>query len=345
MNLDKFLGCIFGVTLGDRLGFPVEGMAADEIRTRAGTIEGFVPFSVNPNTRMGHLTKGSPSDDTALTLATMTALTKSDGLFDMKRIVEEHLEAYSKGQIGWGRAHRRSLERLSLDGDWTKSGEETGEGSGVIMKISPLGLWRSVTQEDFPAFINKCVEYGRMTHLATPAIVAGVAHACMVAHLAVLRNSHIYVPEFLTYYGELALALEDKLPYHEEKISDQVINIIKYIDRGRKGELGKQQPEDAAKLFGGGKFSAYTSFGVSYAIFARRALNSQDPNPFNAVFEAVNAGGDTDTNASIVGSLVGALHGMRAIPPDLLADLNTEEVERIKESTEKFLQACSGRAK
>jgi len=38
----------------------------------------------------------------------------------------------------------------------------------------------------------------------------------------------------------------------------------------------------------------------------------------SALIETITAGGDTDTNAAIVGALVGALHGPQALPRDLL---------------------------
>jgi ADP-ribosylglycohydrolase len=71
-------------------------------------------------------------------------------------------------------------------------------------------------------------------------------------------------------------------------------------------------------------------------------LNPDNPDPFNAVLDAVNAGGDTDTNASIVGSLVGALHGIKVIPAELLLEL--EDKQEIQARIEKFYKVCVARA-
>jgi len=38
--------------------------------------------------------------------------------------------------------------------------------------------------------------------------------------------------------------------------------------------------------------------------------------------EIVSLGGDTDTNASVAGALLGALHGVEALPPRWLARLD-----------------------
>ena len=47
----------------------------------------------------------------------------------------------------------------------------------------------------------------------------------------------------------------------------------------------------------------------------------------DGVLAAVNAGGDTDSNAAMVGAILGALHGVSAIPPEWIDDV--EEVDEI----------------
>ncbi len=120
------------------------------------------------------------------------------------------------------------------------------------------------------------------------------------------------------------------------------ISIADFIYYGRRGDLRQKTPGDIACLLGGGTSYAPCSFGLSYAIFAKTVLcNPDNPNPFDAVFEAVNAGGDTDTNASIVGSLVGALYGTKAIPQDFIDAL--PDKEEIRKRTEKFFEVCMAR--
>ena len=329
MNLDKFLGCILGVTIGDRLGAPVESMSACDIHARFGEIRDFSHGKY-------------PTDDSQHTFATMDAFIESSGIFSMPIIAEKHKEAYRNEWYGWGRSTRKSCQRLcdkSGKWDWTNSGEPDGAGSGVIMKIAPLGLWRSVSKEDPASFTKKCVEYARMTHLGTPAIVAGAVHAVAIATLADKEDGFVHVYTFLNFLKTLAEIIESELPMWEDKISSQIENIMHYVYYGNRGNLIKQTPDKIASLFGGGTSYAYNSFGLSYAIFARSVLNPDNPEPFNAVFDAVNAGGDTDTNASIVGSLVGALHGMKVIPKELIDAL--EDKDQIRERVEKFYEACN----
>jgi len=332
MNLDKFLGCIFGVTIGDRLGAPVEGMNACDIRARFGEIRDFSHGKY-------------PTDDSQLTFVTIDAFIESRGNFSMPIIAEKHKEAYKNEWHGWGRSTRKSCGRLCDNSgrwDWTNSGEPKGAGNGIMMKIAPLGLWRSISKEDPASFTEKCVEYAQMTHLGTPAIVAGVVHAAAIATLAVKESSFIHVHTFLNFLKRFAEIIEGDLPPDNAKISSQIENIMRYIYYGARGNLVEQTPDKIAALFGGGTSYAYNSFGLSYAIFVRSVLNPDNPEPFNAVFDAVNAGGDTDTNASIVGSLVGAFYGMKAIPQNLVSAL--EDKDEIRERTEEFYKVCIARA-
>lgn len=326
MNLDKFLGCIYAGTIGDRIGMPAEKMTACDIRARFGEIRDFVPGS-------------RPSDDSQLTFATMDAFIDSRGLFQMSAIAAKHIEAHENEWEGWGRSTRKSCARLKDGEHWTKSGEPDGAGNGVIMKISPFGLWHSITREDIGPFLEKCVEFAKMTHLGTPAITAGAVHAVAISTLALRREPFVHVPTLLTFLYELALNLEAELPPWKDTISAEIMNIMTYIDYGRRGNLQEQTPENIAYLFGGGTSYAPCSFGLSYAIFARSACNPDNPEPFDAVFDAVHAGGDTDTNATIVGSLIGALHGMHGIPQRLIDAL--DDKDEICERTGKFFAACS----
>lgn len=343
MNLDKFLGCIFGVAIGDELGVPFERMDACEIKNRVGNVRTFHPPCLT-------------SDDTIATRATLRGITMAYahgavpfGLV-MDAIAEYHKEAFSQElDRGWGRSHRVACENLLNGKHWSQSGNPNGAGNGVMMKISPYALLRSVVTESPRIFTEECITFARMTHLGTPAIVAGVVHAFAVASLAGHKRPYVHIPTFLYFLHKVAIEVEEglerNLPTKErwkDKISDQIRNIMEYIEYGREGRLGTQDPESMAKLFFGGTSYAPASFGLSYAIFAKSCLNPDNPEPFRAVYEAIEAGGDTDTNASIVGALVGALHGFKkAIPVELARDV--EGSGELRKLTAKFYYTCEQR--
>jgi poly(ADP-ribose) glycohydrolase ARH3 len=71
---DKFLGCIYGLAIGDALGFPVEFFKLNGIYKRYPEgIKDFEPY----NTERDQFPKGSYSDDTQMSLSIANALIKS----------------------------------------------------------------------------------------------------------------------------------------------------------------------------------------------------------------------------------------------------------------------------
>jgi ADP-ribosylglycohydrolase len=90
------------------------------------------------------------------------------------------------------------------------------------------------------------------------------------------------------------VATEDSL---EERITS-------YMEKLSKSKTPERNTSIIYELYGQGSCYVYDSLPVSYAMFLR------DPWSFESVIDTVNAGGDTDTNAKIVGELFGALHGI-----------------------------------
>lgn len=340
MDIDKFLGCILGVAVGDALGMPFETMNPEEMKqvvSEFGDIEEYLSPSINPHAfpETKSLLPGSWTDDTQLTIATMDALIESGAVLDMDIVAQKHVSAYQESKLGWGKATRNAIERLAKGASWKDSGEPTGSGNGIMMKIAPLGLLQSIECKTNKEFMQLCIDFGKMTHGTTPAIVAGCVHAKAIAILAAndpIKNTlslDVFIEELL----DFALKAESLLPDVEEKISGQII----FIDSLLKNK--KLYREDYATLsgyFGGGKkkaFSALNSFGVSYASFFRH--RSQ----FDCVSQVLLAGGDTDSNASIVGSLVGSCYGINAIPTSLIKNLR--ESKEIASKTIEFYKVVN----
>lgn len=350
MNLDKFLGCIYGVAIGDALGRPVETMTANGIRNSFGRIEKYESF--HDHFTGARYKRGTWSDDTQLTLALMKALIDSGGNFDMDVIANGHIREFKEaGGRGWGPSTFKSCKKLSENTHWLESGNPNGAGNGVMMKIAPLGLWRSVLSEDPRIFSDQCVTFAKMTHLGTPAIVGGVVHAFAVVSLAGRNNRKVEPLTLLRILYNLSVFLEDELECNlptdkrwspEDQISKTILDVVDYLDLGKYGNEDPHDLERLALKFFGGTSYAPRSFGLSYAIFMKSCLNPDNPDPFSAVFDAVNAGGDTDSNAAIVGSLVGALHGFeKAIPKELARDV--EGSEEIRKLTTRFYDVCKQR--
>ena len=86
--------------------------------------------------------------------------------------------------------------------------------------------------------------------------------------------------------------------------------------------------DDMIKKNGGGSCYCIDSFLFSYYYFLR------NPYSIETLYNVVNAGGDTDSNGSIVGGLLGLLNGSKIFPSHLLDNL--QDRDKIEEVANKF---------
>jgi ADP-ribosyl-[dinitrogen reductase] hydrolase len=321
MGWDRFYGCILGVAIGDALGMPFETMTVKEIEKWGGDVsKDFLSSEINPHPFPDavSLPPGSWTDDTQLTLAIIEAIIESRGAFNMDAIARHHVLAFEKYRgVGWGRSTRNACKRLQERFHWEMSGELNGGGNGVVMKIAPIGLLQSeaLTREDI--FQENCIDLGRMTHGEPSAIIAGYVHAAAIC-LLTLSPQGCLPANFLVKIFSLALKAEELIGDEEKKTSSMLRKISDM-------NLLAETPATLAPKFGGGSkeaFRAVNSLGLSYAIFLR------DPLHFDSVFDAIRAGGDTDSNASIVASMLGTLHGSKIIPPRFVEKVADAELIR-----------------
>ena len=156
---DRFLGCFLGLTIGDALGSPVEGMSPDMIFQFFGDI----PDLCNvPTDRRLHYT-----DDTQMMIGV------AQTLLEQGRIVEEDLVGRFVANLqpsrGYGPGAIRVLQAMSEGGDWrhltTNMFPGGSYGNGAAMRVAPVGL---VFRDD----LDRVWERGP---------VVGIAHACSSA--------------------------------------------------------------------------------------------------------------------------------------------------------------------
>ena len=301
LSLDRVRGVLLGIALGDALGLPLESMTAAKIREKYGFVTDFVG-------RDGQK-PGTVSDDTRLSLVMMETIRRA-GRFDIKACARLHIQAADESTLGWGGSTKRGVERMRQGVDPGLSGVEadpwSGLGNGVAMKIAPLAIYAiaaGLTKEEFEEAV---VSAAIMTHNT----YTGIASALVQAH-ALLECLTAAPGEFIPerFVEALAQTAERAKRYVVKKPNEEDL-------AARLRSLSDFRNYDQARLekeFGGGSCLAWNSLPFSYGWFLK------EPYSLKSLFETVNAGGDTDTNASIVGALLGALNGA-SLFPERLAD-------------------------
>jgi ADP-ribosylglycohydrolase len=326
----KVKGLLIGGAIGDALGAPVETWGPKKIvEVHGGPIAKYVAPIGHKWFKPEEFLPGMTTDDTQLTVATMEGLIKGDELGDCTRdfdyymdaIAEAHVAAMKHAIGGWGKSTTEAVQRLANGVHWRESGQTTernrGTGNGVPMKNSPLALWQHtntgnyLTDADDFLMNQKFVDFSAMTHWSRLSAEASVVHGNLIGYLIWAT------PETMVIKHLLDLIVEDVWEHKKEKDhnfwSDDHLEENEHTMRTRlevlrrmwlDSSLKKESVEKITGEFGGGSCYVYDSVPFSYAMFLR------NPNSLQSIIDTANAGGDNDTNAKLVGEMIGVLHGI-----------------------------------
>ncbi|MCK9459535.1 MAG: ADP-ribosylglycohydrolase family protein [Proteobacteria bacterium] len=305
-----------GATIGDGLGMPVETFTPEKIKEKYGitrVTEYLVPT--------GHKwfdgrQAGTTTDDAQLTLAVAEGLIESG--FDMNAQARKHVEAFQITTAGWGRTTKTAIRNLQNGAGWQTSGVN-GVGNGVAMKIAPVGAYlramsdMTKTKEEKSLWLQSGFEFVRnltlMTHRSRNVLCSTVG---MVVAFYKCLEDDCDVDALPGYILKMSKAAKGWITGGEE--DDDVVE--------RLALLSKHGEYDAEKLiaeFGGGSCYCYNSIPFALMFF----LNN--PRSIDALYDVVSAGGDADTNGSMVGALLGALNGEEIFPKHLVDGLDGKD--------------------
>lgn len=324
-KLDKVKGMLYGVWIGDAMGMVAESLTAEEIQEKIGKITTFTA----PTVHKWHKNKkaGDTTDDWQLTLAVANSIIQH-GLC-MDGMAKKHIESMSISTDGWGPATKRAIEKLSQGSHWNQSGEAMGCGNGVAMKIAPLAVIDAYAADKWLDVAGFAINLGYMTHANVLGTSGGLSQMLAVSYClkktVATFSPNVFIQQLIKGY-EFA-----KVAVTEVMATDNI--------RARYEELKNYKKYNTKKIietFGGGTGYCYNSLPFTYMFFLKNYKS------FNVVIDVINAGGDTDTNASMAGALLGALHGSKIFPPDLLAKINDNVHLTIEYIATRLLEKTEG---
>mgnify|MGYP001564498191 CR=1 FL=1 len=345
-RLERFQGALIGTRIGDSMGLPWETMTPKAIRKITGP-EGITTF-VSPQQRsdapawarkLASLKPGDHSDDWQMTRAGAKSLIRCREL-NLEDLARAYIDEMNACHLGWGGTTKHGLREIER---WFKSsGREgrrpgdfcqpslnpkpgTGAGNGVAMRIAPIGLWWSWifwVRDNTPLlaghFSKEVWEVGGLTHPHPLASFGAHIIATTIARLASQDGPPIEGRDLLRMCGDIGMrdllgmevGFTPEVGFVPMEYPLARTSIFYRFMRVVLGQAFGSSDEDPVTHPG---TSSYVMDSVPFAIttFLRH------PTDFRAALkEAVEAGGDTDTNAAIVGSLVGANVGIEGIPQE-----------------------------
>lgn len=231
------------------------------------------------------------TDDTQLTLATVKAIARSRSI-DPEEIANQFLNEYKNNRIrGIGASTLYSMQSLENGIPWMMAGKkgERASGNGAAMRIIPLIEFLDPTQITAKRIIRD-VSY--ITHRDDEAYL-GARWLLIVAK---------FLKEGITPEKSIKDA-SDFIP--ESFIKSAITEVI---------QSHKQMEWESLSL--NLKSPGYIVDSVKVLTFAILKLNLCDP--FETMLKIIDLGGDTDTNASMFGHIIGYSMGISSIPEKLL---------------------------
>jgi ADP-ribosylglycohydrolase len=298
--LERTIGLALGTAIGDAKGIAYETLTRQQIIDLQNKNERTLYARVinNPyvpdNWQIGRWT-----DDTQLSLAMMRAITKylqSNEDF-MSNVVTEHIIEWKESVGGWG-GTKNAIERLSNGTHTYLDSGNKAKGNGVLMKLAPLAFYYSLCQN---ANENEIETICRMTHNTSVAL----STACIYVHMCIylFEKKNLNSKDFLQYIYELSLKYETKYEINEEKYLVSA-RIKRYLDVNSSAEIDEKLIIDVSN---GGTFYCVDSLTMVIGLIA--SLPTCEPN-FDTLVRASEIGGDTDSNAAMIGAIIGGMYGV-----------------------------------
>lgn len=323
---DRVQGMFLGIAIGDALGVPVETYDAARIKREFDRV---LTYRTNPGHKWAkNKCAGQWSDDTQLTLAIAESLIAC-GRVDINDMARRQLAIIDElGDIEFGGSTRDAFARLRNGISPLESGKTVkpnrGKGNALPMKIAPVGAYLAslVINKRSDASMAKDVSgMTAMTHHTEVALQSAFAQVTATAYCFL---EDLVVTEF---WEALLLTIDHARTLGFPGDSEELGLPFRMLAAQ---DLTALSFDEVAALQGTGKdrFKVYRSLPLAYTCFLR------NPHSMESMYEAVAVGGDTDTNASIVGGLLGALNGANIFPPDLVKGLWLKD--RIISTTDRF---------
>ena len=288
--VDKFVGSMLGLAVGDALGSYFEGQSPDWIGARYPTPDALVKHPPEA--------PWSYTDDAQMAIGVAEALIK-DGEIVEASLCEAFVSNYVPSR-GYGRGARVVLEAMEAGHDYKHWTNELfpgdSYGNGAAMRVAPVGLL-------FHEGLDRCWDQARLSSLPTHVHPLGIEGAQLIA-------------------TAVSLCMRDQ-EFHKSSFYAELLSRSETEDFRQKLELAAQAKSIGELLPLGNGIAAQDSVVTAIACF------SLWPDDYEQVItNAILLGGDTDTIAAMAGAISGARLGVDGIPSSFLDSLENRHKGR-----------------
>ena len=321
----RLVGCLLGGALGDALGYPIEfERPGAALLARYGAA---APVSL----RFADAARGGlVSDDTQMTLFTAEGLIRarlSRATDPTPHLLRAYQRWYTtqamratqvvatppRGQgllLADARMHARRAPGntclAALAASFMGRAPATvadppndSKGCGAVMRSAPFGLVAASREQAF----QQARDAGVLTHGHPSGYLSSAYFASLIFDLS--RDQPL----------EAALNHADALLEREAGAEETRESLLRARALAAQGAPGAQAIEQL-----GGGWTGEEALAIAVAV-ALTAGGRSSQHVAEALWRAVAHGGDSDSTGSLVGNLLGAMHGSEALPASWLAEL------------------------
>lgn len=280
-SMRRAQGCLAGLLAGDNLGAQVEFMDAASVAQRIKRR----PLLMEDGGTWNILA-GQPTDDGELALALARSIMASGGTYNCEAAAVAYVDWLHSSPFDMGGTTRQALTgplrypEMSVSDACSKAASLTSQANGALMRVAPIGI---AAYADPTLAASWARQDAVLTHPHPVCLEANAAYAAAIAAgIGSGRREDMIEAAFgVLGNGESALTVRGCL----------------------EAALVGHLPEEYQQQMG------WVLIALQNAFYHLGAGDKAG----HAIVETIRRGGDTDTNACIVGALVGAVDGLEGL--------------------------------
>ena len=287
---DKIRGCLLGGLIGDAMGAPGEGKTYQQIIEAHGPA-GLTDF------------EGHGTDDTAIREQLMAAIFAGDGYPSVDDFAETFVEFKQKNRRLWFVPVRNAFHKfeagLSLP---AYAGWGNMQSSSTAMCFSPMGIINACNPRQAAL---EALHVGSFVHNGPSGFCRDAAAAISAAVAAAFESG-------ATAQSVTEAATRYLLPVSAREMIEAIQGALKLADEAKTYERFRE-------VFYERCLQAVISDSRETLPAVMAIFKLSDGDPKQAILWGANFGRDADTIGTMIGGLVGALHGAAGLPPEWVA--------------------------
>ena len=321
-------GAVLGSLIGDAAGGILEFMGRPP-----GTAEAENALMRMPGGGVFDLAPGQFTDDGEMTVTLLQALCESRGAYRPDLVAQAYCQWEGSVPFDIGIATRSALRvnrerRKNAKGlaafvqSQASSANADSKANGSLMRATPLGIAACgcTVEEAIELVESDCA----LTHPNISCICATTAYVLAVRHL-ILNSSdpqkHMGAVKAAADYLGLQSVNTNVTKESSNQCADGKEEVATWLEDAINGRLPPAHPQ-----------AGFVRIGFTYAFYyLLQGVSFED-----AIVQTLLKGGDTDTNACIVGGLVGASLGLASLPERSLNKLFECETSKGQQRREEY---------